>query len=522
MRKSSFSLLLFLVLIPVSARADVSLFLGEAIGYAGEWSGSGHTAIYFSNICSDGPVKLRLCRAGEQGVVIGSYPNFGEHVDYHWIAVPVIPYLYGVESERDIPLYANGEVRTLLKETYRKKYLRSIIPDTTDGSIPKGNWSPMIGSVLNRDVYSLNVKTTPREDARLVAQFNELPNKGDFRTLYNNCADFARIVLNRYFPGATHRDVINDFTMSTTPKAVAKSLTGYATKRPDRLFNITKYPQVSGTIWRSFDVRNLTEIGFRSRKYYVPSLIFNPFVAAVFAGTYLTTGRFSVDKTYKKYATPEIARLNLDKHLLKRQAKEPRDGTPKLGNSFGSGDAGRSSLTLREIDERQAAERLRLFGDKQTWNHYKEAFAPMLAAAINQGRFLDRDEVKTFFRDLELQSEPAFDENGALILRVKAYGQDRILGLTRNNIVGNNSDPELSYKLMVAKINVELNASEKNRESLETFKSDWALLTRLSANLAASPDALDSSRKGRARFLQVPVRTSSKHRFKKLLVKITH
>ncbi|MFN2492341.1 MAG: hypothetical protein ABR501_05595 [Pyrinomonadaceae bacterium] len=521
MLKISFTLLL-LIFIPVSARADVSLLLGEAIGYAGEWSGSGHTAIYFSNICSDGPVKLRLCAPGERGVVLSSYPKFGEHAPYEWIAIPVIPYLYGVESERDIPLYANGEVRTLLKETYRKKHLRSIIPDNADGSIPKGNWSPMIASVINRDVYSLNVKTTRQEDARLVAQFNELPNKGDFRTLYNNCADFARIVLNRYFPGATHRDVINDFTMSTTPKAVAKSLTVYATKRPERLFNVTKYPQISGTIWRSFDVRNLTEIGFRSRKYYVPSLIFNPYVAAVFAATYLTTGRFSVDKTYKKYAAPEIAQLNLDKHLLNREAKGLRNETSRLGNSFGSGDAGRLSLTIKEIDERQAAERLRLFGDKRTWLHYKDAFAPMLAAAIDQGLFLDRNEVKTFFRDLELQSEPAFDENGALILKVNAYGQNLILGLTRDNIVGKNSDPQLSYKLMLAKINVQLKASEKNRESLETFKSDWALLTRLSANFTESRDALKSSLNGRARFLQVPVRTSFKHRFKKLLVKITH
>jgi len=522
MRKISFTLLVLLVLIPVSARADVSLFLGEAIGYSGEWTGSGHTAIYFSNICSDGHVQLRLCAPGERGVVISSYPNFGEHAPYQWIAVPVIPYLYGVESERDIPLYANGKVRTLLRETYRQKHLRNIVPDTTDGSLPKGQWRPMLASVLNRDVYSFNVKTMPEEDARLVREFNELPNKRNFGTFYNNCADFARIVLNRYFPGATHRDVLNDFTMSTTPKAVAKSLTGYATKRPERLFNITRYPQVSGTIWRSFDVRNLTEMGFLSRKYYIPSLIFNPYVAAIFATTYLTTGRFSIHKTYKKYGTPEIARLNSEKYQLKRQAKEPRGETAKLGSNFGANDAAGSNLTLKEIAERQAAERLYLFGDKQTWNHYKAAFAPKLAAAIDQGLFLDRGEVKTFFRDLELQSEPAFDENGALILKVRAYGQDRILGLTRDNITGANSDPQLAYKLMLAKIDVELKANEKNRESLESFKSNWALLTRLSEKLAASPPALKSSLNGRTRFLQVPVRTSFKQRLKKLVVHITH
>jgi hypothetical protein len=162
-------------------------------------------------------------------------------------------------------------------------------------------------------------------------------------------------------------------------------------------------------------------------------------VFAFFTGTYLTTGRFSVHETYKKYATPEIAQLNLDKHRLKQRAKELHGEAAKLGNGFGASDTSKSSLRLKEIAARQAAERLRLLGDKQTWSRYKTTFAPMLAAAIEQGLFLDRTEVKTFFRDLELQSEPDFDENGALLLKVKAYGQDRILGLTRDNIIGNSN-----------------------------------------------------------------------------------
>ena len=146
----------------------------------------------------------------------------------------------------------------------------------------------------------------------------------------------------------------------------------------------------------------------------------------------------------------------------------------------------------------------------------------MLAAAIDRGLFLDGNEVKTFFRDLELQSEPAFDESGALILKVNDHGQARTLGLTRDNITGKNSDPRLAYRLMLAKINAELNAKQKNRDSLDTFKSDWALLTRLAANFAASPETLKSKLEGRTRFLQVPVHTSFHQRLKKLIVAITH
>src|SRR5687768_3719505 len=110
MKRYLFSLIL-IFLVPEVVRADVSFFLLEGVGVAGEFTGSGHAAIYLSNICSDGPVELRLCQPGETGVVISNYPAFGKNAAYEWIAIPVIPYLYGVENEKDIPLYANGKIR---------------------------------------------------------------------------------------------------------------------------------------------------------------------------------------------------------------------------------------------------------------------------------------------------------------------------------------------------------------------------------------------------------------------------
>ncbi len=76
MKKCLFALILLLAFIPNVARADVSLLVLEAMGGAGEFTGSGHTAIYFSNICADGPTRLRLCQPGERGAVIISYPSF--------------------------------------------------------------------------------------------------------------------------------------------------------------------------------------------------------------------------------------------------------------------------------------------------------------------------------------------------------------------------------------------------------------------------------------------------------------
>ena len=504
MKKCLFSLALILVWMPAIARADVSLFVLESVGVAGEFTGSGHTAIYFSNICVAGPTRLRLCEPGEQGAVITNYPDFGKNSPYEWMAIPVISYLYGVESEKDIPLYANGKVRDFLRETYRKKHLQTVVPDKADKTMPEGGWRTMLTMAFNRDIYSFNVKTTMDEDRQFLKEFNESTGKGEFNSFTRNCADFARKVINRYFPGAARRDVINDFGI-TTPKAIARSLTGYASDRPQRLFYITKYSQVAGPIWRSYDNRSFTEKALTSKKYLIPSLVFYPPVFAVFAGAYLTTGRFNVHQTYKEYADPQIAQLNLDEELAKKAR----------------GEHHASTVTLKEIAERKRAERSRLFGDRQLWEGYKANFIPVLKSAVAQGLFQDKEEATTFFRDLEIQSEPAFDADGAPILKVMYYGEERTLGITRNNILSTNSDQELAYKLMLAKISANLNAREKDRSSLEEFRADWELMRRLSASLAASSKNLPMVTKNRGRFLKTPIKTDAKRGLFKAFLNIT-
>lgn len=195
------ALLLFLAFSPMRARADVSLLLHEAlVGASGEAGSAGHISIYFSNICADNPVKLRLCRSGEQGAVITNYPKFGANKPYEWLAIPLLPFLYGVEEERNIPLYTNGEIRTLLREIYHQRYLRSIVPDNTDGLLPKGDWKNMLVNNFNRDVYCFTLTTTLEEDMRLLDKLDDQPNENHFNAMYNNCADFAREILNTYFP----------------------------------------------------------------------------------------------------------------------------------------------------------------------------------------------------------------------------------------------------------------------------------------------------------------------------------
>ncbi len=526
MRKFLF-LFLTTLFCPAHVRADVSLFMHEALGISGEASAAGHCSIYFSNICSDSPVgPLRLCRLDETGVVIASYPNFGADQPYDWFAIPLLPYLYGVEREEELPVYVNGQIRNMLRDAYRQKHFRELIKDSTDGTMPPGDWREQIGCLFNRDIYAFTLKTTREEDQALIDKLNRDPHRSNFNTMYNNCADFIKRLLNSYFPHSAHRDWLNDFTM-TTPKALARTLTRYASKRPERLFTVQRYTQMTGPIRRSLTNRSFTEKGLISRKYLAPMIIFKPVLVPIFAGSYFMTGWFDSERQYKKYATNEIARLNLENA---RSKEGPRDVKVLSSERRPSGRlmlmadiATEPSDATAKVDELIAAERERVFGTDKKWAEYRIEFAPLLQAAITQGLFADKKEVVTFFKDLELQSQSAFDASGNLMLKVNNYGAEVMLGLTRNNIRSDYSNPHLAYKLMLAKVHAELRKRSKDREMLADFESDWELLESLAAsNKAAFATAGSPAPASRIRFRVFEEKKTFKQKLRDTFVKITH
>src|ERR1700678_1858118 len=88
------------------AHASVALLMEEPYGDFGAINPTGHAAIYFNHICADSHIVLRPCRDGEFGVVISRYHKID---GYDWIAVPLVPYLYAVDSPSDIPLTVDKE-----------------------------------------------------------------------------------------------------------------------------------------------------------------------------------------------------------------------------------------------------------------------------------------------------------------------------------------------------------------------------------------------------------------------------
>ena len=259
-------LILPLCLASSRAYADVGVVLNESLDSSvARVTGSGHTAVFFSRICpGDSPVKLRLCRPGEQGSVMSNYTTLGENEPFEWNIVPLSIYVYGVGDLRDRPLFGSPEIKRLLEESYRERFLSAYCfgpPCTTNGG---AEWRAMVGAGLSRSIYMFVVQTTVEQDQALIDEFNALPNKNHFNPITRNCANFTKDVVDRYFPGAAHRDIINDFGM-TSPKAVARSFTHYALRHPEMQFRILHFAQVPGTIKRSTEVRNGTEQLYHSK-----------------------------------------------------------------------------------------------------------------------------------------------------------------------------------------------------------------------------------------------------------------
>ncbi len=96
---------------PIAAHSAQTLLIEEAVGGAGKFTGSGRSALYFSGLCAATPIQLRLCKLGEAGVVLSTYPDLGNVKPFKWIGISLTAFRFGVNSRENLPLYANGKVR---------------------------------------------------------------------------------------------------------------------------------------------------------------------------------------------------------------------------------------------------------------------------------------------------------------------------------------------------------------------------------------------------------------------------
>src|SRR5579864_409359 len=272
------------------ADASVTLLLEEPYGKLGFFTATGHAAVYLSGVCAESPTVLRPCKGGEDGIVLSRYDGVGK---YDWVAIPLIPYLYAVEDSDAIPLFADVKMVAVLRDRYRRTRLEQIAPDAKGGEAPGGNWYELVGSSYDRTIYGFELETTTQQDEAFIQKYNALQNRSHFRTVSSNCADFAKNVVNFYYPKAVHRSLVADVGI-TTPKQLAKMMVKFSAHHPELQFSRLVIPQVPGSMARSSAVHGVVESFFKSKKYIVPSAVVSPIfagcVAAVYVGT--GTGRF--------------------------------------------------------------------------------------------------------------------------------------------------------------------------------------------------------------------------------------
>lgn len=277
----------------------MALLLEEPYGTFGAMNPTGHAAVYLSNVCAASPVELRRCEPGEHGVVISRYHRVA---GYDWLAMPLIAYLYAVDRPDEVPASVTPASVAALRDAYRRAHFANLVPDADGGAMPKGDWTQVVGSAYDRTIYAFDIETTEDQDDQFIEAYNDRKNTTHFNILFYNCSDFARKVVDFYFPRAVHRSVLADGGIMT-PKQAAKSLLSYSKHHKDLQFSVLVIPQVAGTVPRSTAVRGVFESLVKSKKYAVPLVtvaVLHPFVGGSLAFAWIDSERFDPKRLVSK------------------------------------------------------------------------------------------------------------------------------------------------------------------------------------------------------------------------------
>jgi hypothetical protein len=487
------------------ASADAGIVLNESLDTSmARITGSGHSAIYLSRICPDNsPTKMRLCRPGEQGSVLSNYTTLGEDQPYEWNIVPLSVYLYGVEDPHDRPLVSSKEIKAALEERYREKYLSAICTGTECLTSNGAEWREMVGATLERSLYMFVVKTSVEQDRALIADFNSQPNKNHFNAVTRNCADFARRVMNAYFPRAVSPDYINDFFM-TSPKAVAHSLTRYAEEHPELDLRVLHYAQIPGTIKRSYECRSGTEEIYHSKKFLIPLGVFAwQGIPAAFS-TYVLTGRFNPEHQFEAHASvnavgPDEYPTDSSGDVTPDEVQAIVGHTQTISNSGATDEDGDSfppeirtpdstlrseaivrtgyTISVQDLAAEQKDEQREILGTKDQWAEYQKQFPAMVDEAIREEIIPDHGYLNRVFKRLGQAGTLGVDADGSLWMSLPNEEAPKKVGLSADDIFAEGSDSTFAYQIILARMEYELKCPKHSRETMMAFQYDWYLLT---------------------------------------------
>ena len=288
-----------LVFSGLNCRAQAALLMEEPYGFFGALNPTGHTAIYFERVCAATPVTLRRCHHGEMGAVIARYQGMD---GYDWVAIPLIPYLYSVENVFQVPPHVDHDIVQRFRERYHETHLM-MLGDVPEGGLMHGGWAELVGVAYERRIYAFRFSTTEAQDDAFIERMNSAHNRSHFHLLFNNCADFARVVLNEYFPRTFRRSIFPDAGM-TTPKQITYKLVRYARKHPETDLRVFEIAQVPGYRRSSRSNKSISE-SLVTTAYAVPIAVLNPYLAGGLFVDYIVRGRYHLIPKHPEVVDPD-------------------------------------------------------------------------------------------------------------------------------------------------------------------------------------------------------------------------
>src|SRR5438270_5285800 len=394
-----------------SAHAQATLLLEEPYSYDGTFAGTGHAAVYLSRVCAETPTLLRRCNPGESGVVISRYHHL-EGRD--WVAVPLLPYLYAVDNPGNVPLYADAKLVAFL----RHQYLRKIDLSGTDAY-------QVVGSAYDRTTYGFRIETTPEQDDALIRKLNAEANREAYALLNRNCADFAKQIIDFYYPHAVHRSIIGDLAIMT-PKQAAKALSRSAKRHPGMHLTTFIIPQVPG-LKRSKPVHGVIESLVLAKKYVTPVFLFHPVLVVGVEAAYWSGWRF---------------------------------------------DPAKGALIFDPVRGLETP----LTAAQRAW------YIKSVSAMKHENVEIELPNWQRF----AAQTEPQLDTAGQAFLQARGQDATTQVGICRGNALRMSAPPQLVQGLLFARLDQELKSKKPAHASEQQIQSDFKLLQQLTKSSEAS------------------------------------
>jgi hypothetical protein len=447
------------------ARADVGVVLNESLDTSiARITGSGHSAVYLSRICPETPVKLRLCRPGEEGSVVTNYTTMGEDQPYEWNAVLLSIYLYGVEDPANRPLFGSEKFKRALEERYRQKYLAGYCDTKTCRTSHGAEWREMVAVTMERSLYIFIIKTTVEQDEQLIAELNSQPNVNHFNGVTRNCANFTERLINTYYPHATGRNYLNDFGIAS-PKAIARSFVRYAARHPEAEFRVLHFTQMPGTYKRSTNCREATEQLYRSKKLLVPMLVFANHELPFMAASYMLAGKFDPEKKWEEH---------------------PAAGLGDAEFSTGEEEFEQRYEGSLELEAAGPEERVEILGTPEEWAGYRKQLDAMIGAAVGNETISRSGYLDHLFKEFDKNGKFEAENDGAVWMEISTPDGKRRAGVSASNVFAPDSDELLGYEIFLARASRIVRSPKHSRESMLEFKSDWTALAIARARLGES------------------------------------